>query len=260
MNNVDNIEGIFYRRLNKPGLKILLAGTDRSQLGQVKAFLPGNYETRIWELAASDVAPQKGAYDVVVLVGSPALSYLTKVKSLAGWQTPIIGYEMEAGTNERVQARAGGIICLVNHSPEEMELTIAIENVISWGADHGGQKEQNVHFRKELVAALDHLFEEKPSFRIQDLSRCMKLSHSTLYRKVREIYKISPNRLIAAYRSQQAAMMLTEGKLSITEIAYTCGFSSATYFARTFKQFYGSTPGQFRKGSTISARFVRIIE
>lgn len=258
MNNVDNIEGAFHNRPYKSGFHILLAGADHSELERIKVLLPGICEARIWELATSGIAQQKVKHDVVVLVGAAALDCLIKVKPLVGPQIPIIGYELRA--DDRVKARAGGVLCLVNRSPEETELSIAIENVLSWGSGQGARQYQDADFKKELLAALNYLFKEQPSFGIQDLSQCMKLSHSTLYRKVREVYNLSPNRLIAAHRSHQAAVMLIESELNITEIAYTCGFSSATYLARTFKQFYGMTPGQFRKNNTASARFVRIIE
>jgi hypothetical protein len=152
MNNVENIGNPCYHRPHESGVKILLAGKDRAQMEQVKALLPGTYKTTIWELSVSGPALQKAKRDVVVLVGSPVLSYLRQVKSVAGLQTPIIGYELKADANERVQARAGGIICLVNHSPEEMELTIAIENVVSWAADKGGAKRAEYTFQKETAS------------------------------------------------------------------------------------------------------------
>jgi AraC-like DNA-binding protein len=260
MKNAGNIKGAFNSRSKKVRFQILLAGADRSTLEQVEAHLPDIFEIIIWELTVLGMPRQSVKHDVVVLVGWAALSYLKKVKLLSGSQTPIIGYELKADADERVLARAGGVISLVGHSPEETELIKAIENVLSWVSNQGAEKEQNADFKKELLAALGYLFKEQPSFGIQDLSQRMKLSHSTLYRKVREVYNLSPNRLIAAYRSQQAAVMLIESKFNITEIAYTCGFSSSTYLARTFKQFYGMTPGEFRKNKSIPARFVRIIE
>ena len=111
-------------------------------------------------------------------------------------------------------------------------MIIAIENELSLVSKQGAEKEQDADFKKELLAALGYLFKEQPSFGIQDLSQNMKLSHATLYRKVREVYNLSPNRLIAAYRSQQTAILLARSELNITEIAYICGFSSTTYRAR----------------------------
>jgi hypothetical protein len=39
-----------------------------------------------------------------------------------------------------------------------------------------------------------------------------------------------------------------QGELSITQIAYDCGFRNPSVFIETFKQEYGMTPGQFRQG------------
>ena len=34
--------------------------------------------------------------------------------------------------------------------------------------------------------------------------------------------------------------------MSVTEIAYTCGFSNTSYFCELFHKFYDTTPGKFR--------------
>jgi AraC-like DNA-binding protein len=37
--------------------------------------------------------------------------------------------------------------------------------------------------------------------------------------------------------------------LSLTEIAYSLGFTSSTQFGKTFKSFIGETPSEFRQRS-----------
>jgi two-component system response regulator YesN len=44
-----------------------------------------------------------------------------------------------------------------------------------------------------------------------------------------------------------AQMILTDKKMSITEIANKLGYYNMTYFTRKFKERYGVTPGQYRK-------------
>ena len=40
---------------------------------------------------------------------------------------------------------------------------------------------------------------------------------------------------------------LQEGKMNISEIAYSVGFSSSTYFATAFKQVTGANPTEWRQ-------------
>ena len=53
------------------------------------------------------------------------------------------------------------------------------------------------------------------------------------------------NKLILLYVLDKMEIPLTEN--SILEIAIDCGFSSATYFNRVFRNFFGCAPSVYRK-------------
>lgn len=58
----------------------------------------------------------------------------------------------------------------------------------------------------------------------------------------------TPIDYIQRLRIEKAAWRLREKEpMSVTEIAYTCGFGSVSLFSRTFKKYYGLTPSQFSK-------------
>ena len=48
-------------------------------------------------------------------------------------------------------------------------------------------------------------------------------------------------------RLEQAATDLTEGDERIIDIAIKCGFNNVTYFNRKFSEYFGMSPGHFRK-------------
>ena len=54
-------------------------------------------------------------------------------------------------------------------------------------------------------------------------------------------------RYILKKKIEKARSLLLETKLSITAIAFQCGFSSSQYFATAFKRFCRMTPSQFRE-------------
>jgi two-component system response regulator YesN len=47
----------------------------------------------------------------------------------------------------------------------------------------------------------------------------------------------------------KALGLLVEGRLSIKEISFICGFSDDKYFSRIFKNTYGYPPSQLRKNT-----------
>ena len=67
---------------------------------------------------------------------------------------------------------------------------------------------------------------------------------STLFKK--EI-GISMNSYIIKKRLEEAALMLSDGEISLSEIATTLSFNSQSYFTSLFKKHYGKTPKEYRK-------------
>ena len=50
-------------------------------------------------------------------------------------------------------------------------------------------------------------------------------------------------------RMQEAKNLLLEGKLSVTDIAGTCGYSNASKFSAAFKKCFGFTPSEWKKNN-----------
>ena len=46
-------------------------------------------------------------------------------------------------------------------------------------------------------------------------------------------------------RLQKAALYLSQQKLSVTEIMYMVGFTTASYFSKCFKAKYGVSPSEY---------------
>jgi AraC-like DNA-binding protein len=81
------------------------------------------------------------------------------------------------------------------------------------------------------------------------ICRTFYLSESQLRRLFYKSFSISPLKYIQIMRIDLARdMLLSESEsMSLTEIAYSCGFATLSYFSRLFKQIVGISPSQFRK-------------
>ncbi|SDF05515.1 monosaccharide ABC transporter substrate-binding protein, CUT2 family [Pricia antarctica] len=86
-------------------------------------------------------------------------------------------------------------------------------------------------------------------FSVETLAENLNISRVQLYRKVKAIMGISISDYIGNIRLEKAKSMLENTSLTISEIGYTCGFSSPNYFSTTFKNNYGMSPLSYRKST-----------
>jgi signal transduction histidine kinase/ligand-binding sensor domain-containing protein/AraC-like DNA-binding protein len=82
-------------------------------------------------------------------------------------------------------------------------------------------------------------------FNVEQLSREVGISRVHLNRKMKELLGTSPSTLIRSVRLKQAAFLLLENNVTVSEIAYSVGFSSPSYFTSNFTSYFGMTPKVF---------------
>jgi signal transduction histidine kinase/AraC-like DNA-binding protein/ActR/RegA family two-component response regulator len=82
----------------------------------------------------------------------------------------------------------------------------------------------------------------QPGFGPEALADAAGLSYHQLYRALRDELDTTPTRFIRTVRVECAAELLRSGAGSITEIAYSVGFESLSYFRRAFRERFGTSP------------------
>ena len=76
----------------------------------------------------------------------------------------------------------------------------------------------------------------------------MEFLSPSRYREVfRKVTGYSPVEYITLLRLRQAAELLSEGNVSIEEVALAVGYTDRLYFQRVFKKHMGVTPGNYLK-------------
>ena len=106
-------------------------------------------------------------------------------------------------------------------------------------------KKQDRKFISEFCGIVEsNISNEK--FSVDDICRSMAISRIQLYRKVKQVLNCNVNDYIISTRLQKAKYYMQHEDLSISEIAYKTGFSSAAYFSTVFKSKFGSTPSDFK--------------
>ena len=84
-------------------------------------------------------------------------------------------------------------------------------------------------------------------FGINDICNELGISRVQLYRRVKAVLNCNVNDYIVTTRLQKAKYYMQHEDLSISEIAFKSGFSSAAYFSTVFKSKFGVTPSAFKE-------------
>ena len=72
------------------------------------------------------------------------------------------------------------------------------------------------------------------------------ISNSTLYRKIKEVFGLSPGDLIRTIKLKYSAELLRKDKFTVSEVCYKSGFNNRSYFYREFKKVYDTTPKNYQ--------------
>lgn len=79
-------------------------------------------------------------------------------------------------------------------------------------------------------------------------SKQLKIGRTQLFNRIKSITGMTPNDYILLVKMNHAMTLLQlENQMTVSEIAYSLGFSNPSYFTRCFKKHTGVTPQQFRR-------------
>lgn len=98
---------------------------------------------------------------------------------------------------------------------------------------------------KVMKTINDHLAD--PTLNVEMLAANVGMSRVHMHRKLKELTNQSARDFIRSIRLKQAANLLREKNLSVSEVAYATGFSNLSHFSNTFRDFYGISPSEYKE-------------
>ena len=101
-------------------------------------------------------------------------------------------------------------------------------------------------FLEHFMECIDQRFTD-PDLTVEDIGHDMCLSRVQLYRRVKAATGKTPVEIIREKRLTHARLLLADGSLSVSEVAYRVGFSAPSYFTKCYKDFYGKSPSEKKK-------------
>ncbi len=112
---------------------------------------------------------------------------------------------------------------------------------------------ENMQMSKEDEEFMNKVMEvinaniEDETFNVERMATELAMSRSSLLRKIKTLFNMSPIDFIRIIRLKKAAEMIQEGKYRVGEICYMVGFNSHSYFSKLFCKQFGMTPKDFEK-------------
>jgi AraC-like DNA-binding protein len=82
---------------------------------------------------------------------------------------------------------------------------------------------------------------------IGDLALSASMSPTKLKRLFKQIFGNSIFNYYQTFRIKEAALLLKEGKLSVSEVGYRMGFTNLSHFSKVFKAHIGVRPKQYNR-------------
>ena len=189
------------------------------------------------------------------------ITLLRNIKSNANISDiPVILLTSKAEVCDRLEGLKRGADAYLSKPFDMSELHILIDNLVGnvrrlRGKFSGAQEQKDKVEEKKVEGYNDTLMNRimesinknmgDTDFNVEKLSEDVGISRAQLHRKMKEITGIPASEFLRNIRLKQAARLLKEHKVNVTEIAYTVGFNNQAYFSTVFRKHYGKTPSEY---------------
>ena len=114
---------------------------------------------------------------------------------------------------------------------------------------HAGAKElvhsaKDKEFMDELLQIIE-LQLTNPDMDVDYICTKIGMSRTKLYQKIKGITGQSIGEFVQTIRLKKAAYIMTHEDVSITDVMYSVGIQTQSYFTKAFKKEFGKTPSRF---------------
>lgn len=101
-------------------------------------------------------------------------------------------------------------------------------------------------FMQKVIGVIEENITDE-NFGVEKMAEILLMSRSTLQRKIKQLFNLSPVEVVRLIRLKKAAALISEGSYRIGEVVFMVGINSPSYFSKLFFQQFGMTPKDFEK-------------
>ena len=206
-----------------------------------------------------------GNYDLVISdVMMPEMDGVTMLKNIKGNSNisdiPVILLTSKSEVENRMEGLRKGADAFLAKPFNMEELHILIDNLVDnvrrirgkyTGAQGQAEKIERIKVKGNNDALMERVMKymnehlADPDLNVEKLTEEVGISRAQLHRKMKEIAGVSTGEFIRNLRLEQAAHLIEEGQINITQVAYSVGFNNQTHFSTVFKKHFGVSPSEY---------------
>lgn len=263
----DTEENLSTEESERNGINLLLVEDNEELLYLMERLLSRHYQVMLAKNGAEALLLVKNN-DIDIIVSDvmmPEMDGLELCRNIKGnletSHIPIILLTAKNSAEDRIECYNAGANAYISKPFELKVLEARINNFLS------EKKNKQEEFRSDVedvnlnlldASEMDKAFLEKvidiigkniisATFDVLQLADILSMSKSSLYRKIKAMTGLSPVEFIRNIRLKHAAKMLCDKSISVSEVAYACGFSNPKYFSTCFKEEFNMTPKEYQK-------------
>ena len=206
-----------------------------------------------------------GDFDLVVSdVVMPEMDGITLLRNIKGnaniSHVPVIMLTSKSEISDRLEGiKLGADAYLAKpFSLEELHLTIdnLIDNVRRLKGKFSGALKQDDKVEKVEVKGYDEELMERimkvvnenlsdSDFNVEKMCDEVGVSRTQLHRKLKEMTGVPTSEFLRNIRLNEAARLIREHKINITQVSYMVGFANNSHFSTAFKKYFGMSPTEY---------------
>ena len=204
-------------------------------------------------------------YDLVISdVMMPEMDGITLLKRIKDnpqiSQLPVIMLTSKAEVEYKLEGLKSGADAYIAKPFNMEELHIQIDNLIDnvrrlrgkfSGAVMQEERVENIEVKGNDDALMERVMRSvnanmsNPDFNIDALASDVGISRAQLHRKMKEITGISSGKFLRNLRMEQAARLLREGLVNVSQVADRVGYADQAHFSTAFKTHFGQSPSEY---------------
>lgn len=204
-------------------------------------------------------------YDIVISdVMMPEMDGVTLLNKIKNnpmiSQIPVILLSSKSSVENRLDGLKNGADAYIAKPFNMDELQVQIDNLVDnvrrlrgkfSGALQQDDKIGNIEVKGNDETLMERVMKSinknmsNPDYNVDILASDVGISRAQLHRKMKEITGVATGKFLRNLRMEQAARLLREGKINISQVADCVGYNDQTHFSTAFKAHFGITPKEY---------------